>query len=173
MQAELDFDSLYRLMEASFPPTEFRTYEGQKRLLEDKRYRVIAKKGPDGQTNAFIAVWEFPEFRFLEHTAVDPSLRGQGVGGRMLSAFAAESSIPVLLEVEPPETEWASRRIGFYERLGFTLNPYPYEQPPLRKNQAPLPLLIMSHLLPLTESEFLHFRDTVYREVYRVPAAEI
>lgn len=162
MQAGLDFDSLYRLMEASFPPSEFRTYEGQKSLLEDKRYRVIAEKGPDGRTNAFIAVWKFPQFQFLEHMAVDPSLRGQGVGGRMLSAFVAESSIPVLLEVEPPETEWASRRIAFYERLGFTLNPYPYEQPPLRENQTPLSLLVMSGPSPLTESEFLHFRDTVH-----------
>jgi ribosomal protein S18 acetylase RimI-like enzyme len=162
------FHEVFSIMESSFPISEFRTREAQEALLKNPRYRLITDKNDNGKVMAFMAVWEFPEFRFVEHIAVDPAARGKGAGDKLMRGYIEVSKTPVLLEVEPPEDEWSRRRIGFYERLGFCLNTYDYLQPPLREGQADLPLKIMSHTRPLTTEEFNHFRDTVYRDVYMV-----
>ena len=58
--------------------------------------------------------------------------RSGGIGGQMLDAMLARCSKRACLEAELPETELAARRIGFYERHGFTVNAdYPYFQPAL------------------------------------------
>ncbi|BCG57750.1 GNAT family N-acetyltransferase [Paenibacillus sp. URB8-2] len=155
-------------MEASFPPSEFRTYEGQRALLAAPRYRLITERESESGLSAFMAVWEFPEFRFVEHFAVVPAMRGRGLGERLLKSYLEKSPGLVLLEVEPPDSEWPRRRIGFYERLGFTLNPYPYAQPPLRVGQSALPLHIMSYPGLLEERQFAFFKETVFRVVYKV-----
>ena len=71
------------------------------------------------------------------------------------------------LEVEPPETETAKRRIAFYERNGFTLNHFPYMQPPLGEDRDPLPLMIMTTGGAIEKDEFEHIRKTLYKKVYR------
>lgn len=162
------FDEVFAIMEASFPVKEFRAREGQAALLNNPRYRLLTEKDHDKRVISFMGVWEFPVFRFVEHIAVAPAFRGQGKGDKLMKRYLAESDIPVVLEVEPPEDEWSRRRIGFYERLGFCLNTYEYLQPPLRTGQPDLPLMIMSHGRHITEAEFVHFRESVYREVYHV-----
>ncbi|MFD0670005.1 GNAT family N-acetyltransferase [Cohnella sp. GCM10027633] len=162
------FDRVYAIMQASFPNIERRTYEGQKALLANPHYRLFAESDGEGDAIGFIASWEFADFRFVEHFAVDPAIRGGGVGGRLMSGYLARSPKPVILEVEPPETEPTRRRVGFYERLGFRLNGYDYLQPPLQPGLPDLPLKIMSYPEPLSEPEFSTFRDTLYERVYRV-----
>lgn len=70
------FDEIFAIMEASFPTSEIRTYEGQQELLDVSHYRLITEVNAEGKIIAFIACWEFPGFRFVEHIAVDPSIRG-------------------------------------------------------------------------------------------------
>ncbi|MNY54601.1 hypothetical protein D3C86_1904940 [compost metagenome] len=77
----------------------------------------------------------------------------------------------MLLEVEPPAGELEQRRIGFYERLGFHLNPYDYVQPPLRTGQPDLPLRIMTYPRPIRKSEFQLYREILYTEVYKIAAS--
>ena len=167
---EQDFESLYQLIETSFPPTERRTKEGQKALFcTEAAYRVYGTKNK--QTNAveaFLAVWELDRVLFLEHFAVDPTLRGNGLGSRLLSELASMANKPLCLEVEPPENETAIRRIGFYKRNGFFLNEYPYIQPPLAQGQPPIPLLIMTYGQSVDQSGFSEIRDELYRKVYHV-----
>jgi GNAT superfamily N-acetyltransferase len=115
-----------------------------------------------------LAAWEFPLFRFVEHIAVNPAMRGSGVGRKIMVTYIGESLKSILLEVEHPKTELAKRRIGFYERLGFQLNPFEYVQPPLQKGQANLPLQIMSYPQVLIEKEFSLFKEILYTNVYRV-----
>lgn len=163
-----EFDQVYKIMEASFPESERRTHAGQKALLDNPHYRLIKEADENNKLMAFLAVWEFPRFRFVEHIAVDPVIRGGGLGGKLMTAYIAESETPVLLEVEPPDTELAGRRIGFYERLGFHLNHYPYVQPPLQKGQQDLPLHLMSYPQPLTEDEFAACKEILYTKVYKI-----
>lgn len=155
-------------MEASFPVNEIRTFSGQRDLLANPNYQLFTEKDTEGRTLAFLAAWEFPELRFIEHLAVNPDIRGGGIGNKLMSRYIHCSDKPVLLEVEPPAGELEQRRIGFYERLGFHLNPYSYVQPPLRAGQADLPLLIMTYPKAVTLKEFQRFRDILYTGVYRI-----
>ncbi|MNO33507.1 putative acetyltransferase YjbC [compost metagenome] len=163
------FDEIYAIMEASFPVNEIRTYSGQKALLSLPHYRLYTERDADNRILAFLAAWEFPELRFVEHLAVNPEIRGGGIGQKLMQNYLAHTDKPIVLEVEPPANELAARRIGFYGRLGFHLNPFDYVQPPLREGQADLPLQIMTCPRPATQQEFRQFRDILYSEVYNIP----
>lgn len=165
---EREFDEIFSLMEEAFPESERRTYSGQKELMANQHYRLITETDNNNRIVAFLAAWEFPTFRFVEHIAVDPILRGSGIGGKMLTAYMKESKKPILLEVEYPDTELAQRRIGFYERLGYHLNSFEYVQPTLHKEQDDLPLKIMSYPQLLTNEEFILYREILYRNVYKI-----
>ncbi|MFC5530245.1 GNAT family N-acetyltransferase [Cohnella yongneupensis] len=162
------FDQAYAIMKASFPESERRTYDGQKALLSDPHYRLEAETDSNDRLISFIAAWEFPSLRFVEHLAVDPDIRGGGIGGKMMRAYMGECSTPVVLEVEPPDTQIAIRRVSFYKRLGFHLNPFDYRQPPLQQGHSDLPLKLMSYPSPLKEFEFVRYREILYNLVYKV-----
>ena len=112
-----DFDAVYRLLTQSFPATERRGAAGQRALFSDSAYCVDILRAPDGGVQALIASWDFDDFVFLEHFAVDPACRSGGIGGQMLDAMLARCGKRACLEAELPETELAARRIGFYELL--------------------------------------------------------
>lgn len=164
------FNEIFAIMEASFPVSEIRTYSGQQALLANPNYRLFTEKDTEGRILAFLAAWELPALRFIEHIAVNPEVRGGGIGNRLMERYIRLSDKPVVLEVEPPDGELEQRRIGFYERLGFHLNPYSYVQPPLRAGQEDLPLRIMTYPRALNLKEFQRFRDILYTEVYRITA---
>lgn len=166
-----DFDSVFALMQLSFPDDEFRTREGQRALLDNPVYRLYGLRAEDGRLAALCAAWQLEQVLFIEHLAVDPTLRSGGLGGRLLDELVASSEKPVFLEVEPPQDTWSRRRIGFYERHGFFLNEYPYLQLPLREGQSPKPLLVMTSGAPLSEKTFALMRDEVYARVYNAAPA--
>jgi len=170
-----DFESIYRLMEASFPPTERRTKEGQRALFENEpAYCVYGTKNErTNDVEAFLAVWLLESILFVEHFAVAPALRGQGYGSRLLAELSSMTRKTLCLEVEPPETEMAVRRIGFYRRNGFYLNEYPYMQPSLAKGEPSIPLLVMTFGSAVSEQEFLQIRNSLYKNVYHVPKEQI
>lgn len=165
------FEEIFAIMEASFPTSEIRTFKGQLELLKVPQYRLITKEDSAGKIIAFMACWEFPGFRFVEHIAVDPSIRGGGYGKKLMEDYISQSNKPVLLEVERPLGDIEQRRIGFYERLGFHLNPFEYVQPPLREGNADLPLLIMTYPNAIDVEDFHLYRDILYKEVYKVSAS--
>lgn len=157
-----DFDRVYAIMEQSFPSDEIRPYAEQKKLLDNPVYSIYQTE----QRNAFIAVWEFDDFVFIEHFAVGKEYRNTGLGGKMLGEFLEKQKKIVCLEVELPETELAKRRIGFYERNGFFLNEYEYFQPPISKGKNVVPLMIMTSNSKIEEDMFNKIRYTLYKEVY-------
>ncbi|AIQ45101.1 GNAT family acetyltraansferase [Paenibacillus sp. FSL R7-0273] len=164
---QAQYDEIFSIMEGSFPVSEFRTYSGQKALLDNPHYRIYTEQDAGGRIIAFLAAWEFPGLRFIEHIAVSPGIRGGGTGKILMDRFLARSEVPVLLEVEPPDGEIEQRRIGFYERLGFHLNPFEYVQPPLRSGEQDLPLRIMTYPGPVGAEEFRQYREILYSEVYK------
>ncbi|MBR3576250.1 MAG: GNAT family N-acetyltransferase [Clostridia bacterium] len=158
-----DFDKMFEIMEKSFPTDERRPKEEQKELFENPLYTVYCA----GEMKAFIAVWEFESFVYVEHFAVSPEYRNEGLGSKMLSALMGMYDKKIVLEVEPPETDVAKGRIGFYERNGFYLNEYPYIQPPISKGKQEVPLMIMTSAMPVSEQEFEEIKNTLYKEVYK------
>lgn len=158
---ETDFPEIYRIMQASFSDDEYRPYDEQLALFEEPEYRIYYM--PAG----FLAVWEFESFIYIEHFAVDPSLRNSGTGSAMLKELVKQYQKPICLEVELPEDELTRRRIGFYERNGFVFNEYPYIQPPISKGKSPVPLRIMTYGEAITRETFEAMKNVLYRSVYK------
>lgn len=167
--SEADFDQVFSLMERSFPEDERRDYEGQRELFAEPAYHIYAKKAPeDAGVQAFLALWELEDILFVEHFAVDPQCRNGGLGSRVLQELIEHFKKRIVLEVELPETELAKRRIGFYERNGFTYNDHFYMQPPIAEGRNAIPLRLMTTGGPLDEAEFSTVRDMLYEKVYGV-----
>lgn len=161
-----EFDEVYDILEEAFPAEELRTREGQRSLIENNKYKLNAYKNGEGNIAAVLAEWRLGDIIFIEHIAAHKNERGSGLGGRLLAEYISNAGRPVVLEVEPPETDIARRRIGFYRRLGFCLNERPYIQPAIREGVDSIPLMIMSYPEPLTEAEFDRFRELAYKYVY-------
>lgn len=161
-----DFDKFYGLMKKSFPTDEYRDYEEQKKLLDIPCYTVHALYTDNDDLKAFITVWEFEDFSYIEHFAVNPKYRNKGVGAGLLGEITGKTDSLFCLEVDLPDTKIAGRRIGFYERNGFSLNTYPYLQPSLGKGKDTVPLFIMTTGGKIDSKTFEKIRNTLYKYVY-------
>lgn len=162
-----NFDRIYEILEASFPLDEYRTYEAQKELFGQKEYRIYGLVDEiGGELQAILSVWELDDLVFIEHFAVSPRYRNQGMGEKILQEILERFSGLICLEVELAENELAKRRIGFYQRNGFFFNDYPYMQPPICKGRKAIPLRIMSRGGTVSEKEFGRIRDQLYEKVY-------
>lgn len=161
-----EFEEVFKIMEESFPIDERREKSGQEKILSDSYYRLYGYKR-ETHIAAFFAVWEFPEFSFIEHFAVEKSSRNLGIGAKLLQELLGMIKKPVVLEVELPVEELAERRIGFYKRNGFQLNDYEYEQPAMSEKGKAIPLKIMSYPDTLSEKAFEGVRDQLYISVYK------
>ena len=74
----------------------------------------------------------------------------------------------IVLEVELPEDELSKRRIGVYERNGFTHCEKPYMQPPYRKSGSPIPMYIMFSGADSIDGIFDTITSEIYKNVYLV-----
>ena len=74
------------------------------------------------------------------------------------------------LEIDPPVDEIAIRRKGFYERCGFTANPYPHVHPAYHKGVRWHDLVLMSRPDGLTDKQCRAYQaylaDVVMRNAY-------
>ncbi|MBO5424716.1 MAG: GNAT family N-acetyltransferase, partial [Lachnospiraceae bacterium] len=164
-----DFDKVYKIMEDSFPPDEHRPYEEQKELLNNPNYCIyVSKSEVSSDIQGFMAVWQFETLTFIEHFAVDEKYRNAGLGSEMLQDICDMVQGRICLEVELPYTDMAKKRIGFYERNGFTYNNYQYVQPAISNGRNPIPLRIMTTESSLNIEEFNMVKELLYKEVYRV-----
>ncbi len=163
-----EHDAVFSLMEQSFPRDELRSRERQRALLNESAFHPYVARGEGGEVIALLTVWELGEVAFIEHFAVSPTLRGGGLGSRLLGEVTRLYQKPICLEVERPETETARRRIRFYRRNGFYLNEYDYEQPAYGEDRAPVPLYIMTTGGEIDRPTFERIRGELYREVYRI-----
>lgn len=162
-----EFDKVFAILKESFPVDEYRTYDGQKALLSNPFYTIYVLPDSDEKDiTAFIAVWQFENFAYVEHFAVSSQHRNKNLGSKILNEVAKMLSCPLCLEVELPETDNAKRRIEFYKRNGFFYNDYTYFQPPFHKENNPIPLAIMTYKESIGRDEFEKIKAVLYREVY-------
>lgn len=161
------FERFWQIMEESFPPEERRAREDYLAQVKDKHFAIKLLKAENTDIMGFAAWWQLPDYRFVEHFALAPEHRNGGQGSRFFKAFLAESALPVVLEVVPPQGKTAQRRIAFYQRLGFHLLVHPYQQPPYHKGGAHLPMQLMIRgSMPQTAQVTELIRD-IYRIVYK------
>lgn len=166
--AEKDFDQIYSIMVESFPADERRSYIDAKEDLWDSRHFIDVVYDGNETVIAYISLWDLDSCLFVETFAVSPSHRNDGLGGRMLEELRAQYDKRIALEVELPEDDLTRRRIGFYQRHGFSYNRYPYALPPIGFGKKAVPLRIMATGGPLKETEFIQIKEELYQEVYHM-----
>ncbi len=125
-------DPLYldteRLMMSSFPEDERRPIEEQRHLTDNDPHFHPHAIIHDGHLCGLANTWHFNGVRYIEHLAIMPSQRAHGIASDVLTILKAGGD-PIILEVEPPMTDEARRRVAFYEHNGFRLLDRDYEQP--------------------------------------------
>lgn len=110
------------------------------------------------------------EILYIEHFAISPGQRGNGLGADVLKEIISTSKIGIILEVEPPVDEMTRRRIAFYERNGLKLHTnLPYQQPPYSTDRQPVVLKIMSSPEIPAQEIASHIIPELYRTVYNQP----
>lgn len=164
-----EFDKVFEILRDSFPADEYRTYDEQKKLLNNPLYTVyVLPHSEYDDIMAFITVWQFEDFAYVEHFAVGPRYRNQNLGSKIINKVVGMLSCPICLEVELPTTDNAKRRIEFYKRNGFFFNHYTYVQPPFSRDKNPIPLAIMTSGGSIEKAEFEKIKAVLYKEVYKV-----
>lgn len=162
----INFKEVFNLMQESFPEVEYRTYENQKKLLKNPNYELLEFRDDFGKLMAFMAVWNLPTFKFIEHLAVSKECRGMGIGSKIMREFIEKSNSKIILEIEIPKDEITTKRLRFYEKLGFNMNEFEYTQLPLREKAPIIPMAILSYPEKLSREEFLNIRNILHSGVY-------
>ncbi|NSL88614.1 GNAT family N-acetyltransferase [Chitinophaga sp. Mgbs1] len=159
-------EAVRELYEASFPLEEKRPWDSLSELLKHDRLRLLTLD-KEGVFGGFLFYWQLPDYFFIEYFAVHPDMRGGGTGSHVMRLLEEQTG-GIVLEVEPPLTAQAVRRIAFYERLGYQAFPEVYHQPPHHKGFPPLELRLMQKGLTPGET-FLQVKNQLYKYVYKQP----
>lgn len=156
-----DFDEAYTILKNSFAECEMRSYDKQKSLLNNDKYTLWGVF--DEKLSAVISVWNFTDFAFIEHFAVEKSGRGKGLGSEILQSIVNKYGV-VALETEKDTDEFSLRRYNFYIRNGFTDTGICYDQPPLQ-GSGKVKLTLMACGL---DYDPIIIKNTIFAEVYRI-----
>ena len=162
---EKTFSVVFEKMIAAFPYEERRVFSDQQSCMSDERFKFL-QIFESSQAVGFTALWDLDGFLFIEHIAIDADKRSGGYGTKAIELIKSTFNKPVILEAEAPETEQQIKRIRFYERLGFKINDFPYEQPSYHGGEG-VPLKILSFPSLLTDVEFENFISETRNSAYK------
>ena len=162
------YEYMENLLTASFPPEEYRELSELKRYTDTlpRFYNniILYDKKPIG----LITWWDFDDFYYIEHFAIDPNHRNGGYGRKLMEHVSALLNRPIVLEVELPHEEMAERRIDFYKRQGFTLWEKEYIQPPYKAGYDGIPMYLMVLGSLDSNRDFDTVGLRIHRDVYHV-----
>lgn len=156
------------LLKASFPREERRELLLQREYTDHNsrfHHNILLNKD---ESIGFLSYWDFDDFVYVEHFAIDNKKRNFGYGQKVLNALKEKIQRPIVLEVELPKDEMSRRRIKFYQRQGFQLWEEEYQQPPYRKSDHYLPMLLMAQGKLNCETDFDRIKTILYKEVYHI-----
>ncbi len=146
------------LYEASFPPRERHPLPWLERVLAGSDalgFHALALT-QEGAFAGLLFHWRLPSCLYVEHLAIAPPRRGQGLGHAALGLVCG-GELPVALEIEPVVDAATARRWSFYRSLGFVRLPCVHFQPPYRLGDEPLRLELLSHPRALDDAEIDSF----------------
>lgn len=149
------WNDVWELYEASFPTAERRKEEDHIRAFENKQFFPMSA-WEDGELIGIIFYWEWDNYRFLDHLAVNTKLRGQSFGSQLLRHLSSKGHT-IILEIDPLIDEISVRRLQFYERAGYTLTPYRYPHLPYRLETEIQELLILSYPKMIDKDQYNDF----------------
>ena len=163
---EETFNTVFDKMKTAFPYEERRDYSDQKECFKNKHFnffQILDGESPVG----FVSQWEFSDFIFIEHLAIDEDKRSGGYGSKTIELIKETYKKPIILEAEAPVTEQQIKRISFYNRLGFKVNDFDYTQPSYHGGEG-VPLKILSFPDFLSHDDFEKFFIETRKHVYQL-----
>lgn len=143
------------LYETAFPYHEKREPQAKQHALNNPCYALQSWSDGD-RFVGMIGAWDFGDYAYIEHLAVDPQLRSQGYGKLMLQQFLGDYPLTVL-EIDPLTTEIAHKRLRFYQSLGFRQNDYAHHHPSYHAGVEDHALIVLSYPDALDEVQYLRF----------------
>ena len=137
------YKTAYRLYQNSFPYLERRDDDGHKYIMckPDYHFEILTE---NDEFLGIMLFFETKDFIYLEHFAVLPEKRGNGIGSNALEILKSKGKT-VILEIEEPIDEITIKRLNFYQRNGFILTSHNHIQAKYHKGDADLPLKILSY----------------------------
>lgn len=159
-----------QVLKLCFPFEEYPDFEKLNNLIRYKKEFICNIVMKDEDPIGIFNYWNLPHFIFIEHFAILPENRDKSLGLQTMNLFLEQAQLPIILEVEPPETEIQKRRIAFYERLGFHLWTSEYVQPPYRSGFGCIPMRLMCYGKLNEIKKYKHVRTQIFKSVYEVIA---
>lgn len=98
----------------------------------------------------------FKHYAYIEHLAIDPSVRSRGFGKQILEHFLAHHPQTVL-EIDPLTSEIAHRRLRFYQSLGFIQNDFVHHHPSYHAEMSDHQLIVLSSKQALSDEQYTTF----------------
>jgi len=163
-------EKIKKLYFCSFPENERRPWSSILYMLDlpSPFFTMIAILDDSKQLLGFYTLWHFPDAYYLEHFAIDPLMRGNGIGGEVIRhILSTAGEAPLILEVELPDSDPdAVRRISFYESHGlYAMKDFPYYQPPYSPDLEEVPMMLMtSGHLPDPKAFVIMLHTLVYNQ---------
>lgn len=161
------FDAVWDIYLSSFPLCEQRTPEHQQTALRSERYHLDCYLEGE-QVVGLLGYWDFPDYLYIEHFAVNPACRNGGHGGRILDDLIRRTPKTVIIEIDPLTDEISRRRHNFYTRHGFVMTDHKH---PLHRYQPhdheEMDLLIMSHPEGIDKATYERFNNDMHNVVMR------
>lgn len=161
------YDFVEALFLSSFPADERRDLPDQRDNIDNNPDFTLLLAEDDGKPIGFFTLWNFGDFCYCEHFAIDSVSRNKGYGSKTLRLILNNLRNPLVLEVELPDNDLSRRRIDFYRRNGFTLlDKYHYVQPPYRIGGTQLPLHLMIYNPQGSTVDISKITATIHNKVY-------
>jgi hypothetical protein len=106
----------------------FRGMNSENRRQSSRRCAIRAMRWKRGLTGLFIGLsgcWQFSGYSYIEHLAIDDTLRSRGYGKRLLAGILERAPLTIL-EIDPLTSDIAHKRLRFYETMGFRASSWPH-----------------------------------------------
>lgn len=155
------FKESWQLYESAFPHEERRALVNHALAMAHEPHFVCLHLRDAQGFVGILFYWVFSQCVYVEHLAIAPARRGQGLGKNALSLLQ-QHDLPIVLEIEPVTDAATARRLRFYEGVGFHRLvaehyqlPYHCGEPPLRLELLSYPQAAGVALLASFEEDFL------------------
>lgn len=145
------------LYEEAFPASERRSVARHAEVLTNESYHCLHLSDEFGFAG-LMAYWQWGDMIYLEHFAIVPARRGQGLGHEALGMLVGN----VIVEIEPADDSTKVRRLAFYESCGFLCLPQPHVQLAYQAGEKELPLWLLSR--PAMNGEQVARFEQLYAE---------
>ena len=131
--------------------------------LRDPRYALEAWF--DGEL--FIGLsgcWQFSGYSYIEHLAIDDTLRSRGYGKRLLAGILERAPLTIL-EIDPLTSDIAHKRLRFYETMGFRASSWSHSHPSYHAGIADHALLVLGYPQAVDEAQYRRFAEDLRQVV--------